>query len=586
MNDKPPIINCHVHIFTGGHVPPYLAKTFLPWPFYYLLSLSFVVRFFQFWYKYPHSWIFKPWYKKIIENIYKTKMFIARTGLLRILGFLIGIVLTILVFFILYDLLSLIKKPNHSIDINVIKLKDWLLNYHLIFIPSSFGWRLLIILILFLFFKLGRNIVWFILKKIWSFLGIFPGSQSKELAKRYLNIGRFAFYKQQSSVFGRLRNQYPKRTGFVILPMDMEYMGAGQLKKDYLYNKQIQDLVAIKIKKEFQDCFYPFLFADPRRIIEEGKSHFNYKINNEKIELEDCFIKKHIEDYKFSGFKIYPPLGYYPFDEALLPLWKYTADQGIPIIAHCIRGTIYYRGKKKKEWDRHPIFEQVKGEKVYEPLALIEIKNKDFINNFTHPLNYLCLLEEQLLRKLVGKAKSNTIREIFGYTDEKTALKNNLSHLKLCFGHFGGDDEWRRFIELDRDNFSSQLVKNPAKGISFLSENPDKPTRGKLEQIWKYADWYSIICSLMLQYPNVYADLSFILHNSAIKPLLKQTLMNSKLCTRVLFGTDFYVVRNHKSDKNILADITDYLSEHEFDQVARVNPRDFLNNKLHGPLRV
>jgi predicted TIM-barrel fold metal-dependent hydrolase len=81
----------------------------------------------------------------------------------------------------------------------------------------------------------------------------------------------------------------------------------------------------------------------------------------------------------------------------------------------------------------------------------------------------------------------------------------------------------------------------------------------------------------MLQKPNVYADISYILHgDQAILPLLKQTLANEQLKTKVLYGTDFFVVRNHKSDKNILADMLGGLSEDEFDLIARKNPASFL----------
>jgi predicted TIM-barrel fold metal-dependent hydrolase len=129
-------------------------------------------------------------------------------------------------------------------------------------------------------------------------------------------------------------------------------------------------------------------------------------------------------------------------------------------------------------------------------------------------------------------------------------------------------------------------VKNPSTGITFLIGEDGNPSRGKLEQIWKYVDWYSIICSLILQYPNVYADVSYILHDSAIQPLLKQTMLNPNLKKRILFGTDFYVVRNHKSEKNLLADMLTNLSEEEFSQMARSNPREFLENKLHGQITI
>jgi predicted TIM-barrel fold metal-dependent hydrolase len=117
-------------------------------------------------------------------------------------------------------------------------------------------------------------------------------------------------------------------------------------------------------------------------------------------------------------------------------------------------------------------------------------------------------------------------------------------------------------------------------GITFLEDANGKPTPGKPEQVWKFVDWYSIICSMMLQYKNVYADLSYIIHKSGIQPLLKYTLSNDILKERVLFGTDFYVVRNHKSEKNMLVDITDHMNEQELDQIGRINPRTFLNNCL------
>jgi len=159
-----------------------------------------------------------------------------------------------------------------------------------------------------------------------------------------------------------------------------------------------------------------------------------------------------------------------------------------------------------------------------------------------------------------------------------------LSHLKLCFGHFGGDDQWARFYERDRDNWSSQLIRNPDRGVSFYTVSDNQLSPGKLEQIWRYADWYTIICSMMLQYPNIYGDLSYIIHNPDIEPLLKQTLSNASLRDRVLFGTDFYVVRNHKSEKNMLGDVLSYLSPTSMDQIARNNPSVFLQTDLQEPI--
>jgi predicted TIM-barrel fold metal-dependent hydrolase len=573
---KKPIINCHTHIFTGDHVPPFLGRTFVPWPLYYLLPLTMVVTLFRTWYRGPYRWQFQAWYKTIRHFIYKAKMFVARNVVAGAIVFLAGLWVTVQVFFILYDWLTLLISPDEKMSGYVADTRLWLGERNLLVTDAGFAMQLTLLLIVMLFVKTGRNFIFFVLKKIWKFFALIPGPQTTALIKRYINIGRFSFHSKQEQNLEPLVNQYPDGTGFIVLPMDMEFIGAGKLKASY--QSQMEELAGIKQKERYKDRFFPFVFADPRRISKEP-SYFNYSVLPEgKVKLEDCFVRTYIEGHRFSGFKIYPALGYYPFDEALLPLWKYAADHGLPVLTHCIRGNIYYRGPKKNAWDYHPVFEQSVGENQYEPLLLHEIKNIHFINNFTHPLNYLCLLEEQLLRKLVAKAKDERVRELFGYTNEDTPLVHDLHHLKICFGHFGGDDEWSRFMEQDRDSYSRQLVRQPNWGIDFLTNEKGELKRGKPEQVWRSVDWYTIICSLMLQYPHVYADLSYILHNNGIHPLLKQTMQNTKLQQKVLFGTDFYVVRNHKSEKHMLADMIDELTEEEFDMLARINPGVFLQS--------
>jgi hypothetical protein len=251
-------------------------------------------------------------------------------------------------------------------------------------------------------------------------------------------------------------------------------------------------------------------------------------------------------------------------------------------MTHCIRGVIYYRGKKQKEWDFHPVFEQFLGNdedpkpEDYRPLLLPQMKAMDVQEIFTHPLNYACLYKKELLTKLIAKAADERLKLLFGYKEVEGTIARGLSHLKICFGHFGGEDEWAKFFENDRTNFGHQLVAHPDDGIDFLYTDQVLKRR-KPEQIWKTADWYSIICSLMLQHDHVYADISYILHGDLqILPLLRSTLQHPTLKTRVLYGTDFFVVRNHKSDKNMLADIKGGLLRSEFDQIARINPGLYL----------
>lgn len=595
---KPPIINCHTHIFTGDHVPPWLAKTFIPWPFYFLFPLSGIVRLFRWYYNVPYRWQFMTWYKKIARLINSWKAFAAKYFITLALKWLTGIFLTAHAVFVVYHWAQVLLKEGNPGWVKKIDAAEvWLRSRHLLLPLNGFTAQFLLVLAVLLFIPSGRNLIFFVLNKTWGLITKLPGKQSKELAIRYLSIGRHAFHKKQSKTFSMLKNQYPGETGFVVLPMDMEYMKAGKPEKKARYRQQMAELASVK--RTNRNSCYPFVFADPRRFVAPEKEinyqpgdkiYFDYDFIPEgrmnKIMLRDCFIKDLVEKHHFSGFKIYPALGYYAFDEKLLPLWKYAADNGLPVLTHCIRGTIYYRGWKKPEWYEHPVFEEfagrnAQGEMQFKPLILPERKNMNFSVNFTHPMNYLCLLEEPLLRKVIGKSTDQRLQSLFGYQNMETPLTSDLRHLKICMGHFGGDDEWKNFLEKDRDNYSSKLNEFPDSGLDFFTDGDNKPSRTKTEQIWKGADWYTIICSMMLQYPNVYADISYILHqNTLITPLLTQTLQNPGLRKRVLFGTDFFVVRNHNSDKDLLGLMMGGLREADFDVIARANPREFLEKTI------
>lgn len=120
-----------------------------------------------------------------------------------------------------------------------------------------------------------------------------PGKQTKEMLKRYLTIGRYAFHERQSTILGKLKNQYPKGTGFVILPMDMESMDAGTIKKSY--RQQMEELARLKNDKDHANTIFPFVFADPVKIIAEP-DYFQYEINNGSVVLKECFVKEYIEE--------------------------------------------------------------------------------------------------------------------------------------------------------------------------------------------------------------------------------------------------------------------------------------------------
>lgn len=577
---KRPIISAHVHIFRGDHVPPFIARKFLPWPLFYLLNLNKILSFYK-------------WIDKLIDDkkyrsgsfynrfqVFKNRLmaFVDRVPVINIPWQLLQWVLTLNA---VYTFTYWIKTFSDSAELVI----DWigenaafLFEYCILIDPKEhFVWSLLIFLGVFVFVKSGRNLVVFVAKSLVKFVKKLPGKQTASLLERYLLMAKYAKYKQQTDIFNKLEKQYPKGTKMVVLPMDMKYMGAGKLKSSYY--DQMAELE--KVKQNNPDTCIPFVFVDPRRISEDGKAFFDYTFNEGKVDLaKGCFVQQYLEDKGFGGIKIYPALGYYPFDERLLPLWKYAADNQIPIMTHCIIGTIFYRGTKEKRWDYHPVFKEPRGDDEPAPLLLSERKNVEFQRNFTHPMNYLCLLEENLLRILVGDAKDDRIRQLFGYTDKDTPLKHNLNHLKVCLAHFGGEEEWLEFLEKDSYQYPLQVTYERDRGVDLSFRNGDgKEAWGRYEQLYRYVDWYTLIYSLLAQFDNMYADLSYIISKPSIYPLLRQTVdpdITGKVSQKVLFGTDFFVVRNHNTDKELMVNAQAALTKDEFDLIARENTYRYL----------
>ena len=583
MNDKP-IINCHTHIFKGEHVPPYLAKTFVPRWLSAILYTPLILKL----YKISVSnksegYTGEERQKK--RNRTLLNIWLQHKKVLSGLLTLIKILLTVHVLFIVFNwLASFMADPSQNAILKyILKLENWMKEWYLLLTITNPYIKILLVVIVGLFIKSGRNFIMFVIKKAFKLAGILPGKMTKDLISRYLLLGRFALYKDQNRIFGAMKEQYAPNTKFIVLPMDMEYMDAGKLDPKNTYRHQMQELADMKADGVNKDLILPFVFVEPRRIPDEDDYlvYDTTKFHTGEVTLKDCFIKTYIEVNEFNGFKIYPALGYYPFDEALLPLWKYAADKKIPIMTHCIKGTIFYRGKKKTDWDKHPIFKEYARttDPKYDELLLPESKNKDFSLNFTHPLNYLVLLKEELLRIKVSTC-SKGVQTLFGYNGLDTPMDRDLSHLKICLAHFGGEDQWEKYLEKDRYHYSNALIKNPDYGIEFLYTEKNKKDISwtKLEDCWKKVDWYSIICSMMLQHENVYADISYILHDKGIFDLLRQTINHPFLGEKVLFGTDFYVVRNHKAEKNLVVQTQGNLTHDEFVKIAQLNPDNYLYN--------
>lgn len=79
-------------------------------------------------------------------------------------------------------------------------------------------------------------------------------------------------------------------------------------------------------------------------------------------------------------------------------------------------------------------------------------------------------------------------------------------------------------------------------------------------------------------YPNLWTDISYTLYaNDEHVYLLKVLLSDPRVCSRVLFGSDFYVVENAElEERRRSVRLRAVLGEELFNTIAHENPLRFL----------
>ncbi len=353
------------------------------------------------------------------------------------------------------------------------------------------------------------------------------------------NLLRYMDRSKQEKIIRILQSYYPQGTGFVLLTMDMEYMQAeAPVKK---FEHQLEELAKCKKLPDMQNLIYPFIFCDPRRI--EPKAN-TWEADVENHFIGDTFLGKvrdYIEEGIYQGIKIYPAMGYFPFDKRLKPVYDLALEYDLPITSHVIQGVVHFRGNK--EYMTHPFSHK----------RLDGDKPKNFTVHFTHPLNFEILLNPVYLSKC------------WNISEEEASKYSNL---KICLGHFGGEDECKKFLE------NPWL---PAIGTTLDLEKWHPTCFDKGNQ----PSWFSVCCDLIKAHPNVYADISYTAAFSETYPLLKTILQSdNRIKEKTLFGTDFYVVSRAETERKIAIDVRGYLGNDLFNQIAFTNARKFISNKI------
>lgn len=290
-------------------------------------------------------------------------------------------------------------------------------------------------------------------------------------------------HRTQAEIFELARAIYPPDTRFVVLPMDMTHMATGKVRVSI--DRQHAELRGLR--DDHGDAIVAFAAVDPRqeRVVEKT------------IAL--------IEEDGFRGIKLYPPVGYDPGDRRLEPLYAYAEERQVPVMAHCSRYGVYFRGR------RHP----VTGERL--PL----LRRPAVVAELADPHRFLPVLEAH-------------------------------PRLKLCLAHFGGQGEWDKYLD-DGDGERSWLAKIR-----------DMITAGR--------------------YENLYTDVSYtVFAAERYVHLLNELLDDPRLRSRVLYGSDFYVVEDAKIDEPTgFALLESVLGDDKFRTIAIDNPNRYLSGVAPG----
>ena len=217
------------------------------------------------------------------------------------------------------------------------------------------------------------------------FLNLLNPFSNNDIFDRYVKFLKTGKLGSQENIFRQCQKYYPQNSRFVVLPMDMKFMGAGDVPRQY--EDQLKELgeLAQKLPEVI-----PFMHIDPRR---PGV-----------LDL----LKRNVEENGFKGIKLYPPLGYFPYDEDLYPVYEYCQSQNLPVVSHCSPfSQVHFRGSRKEM--------AVLLAKSTHPVDMRGRSKKELSDYFTHPSNYEPILKD-------------------------------FPKLRICAAHFGSAHYWNEFL--------------------------------------------------------------------------------------------------------------------------------------------
>jgi predicted TIM-barrel fold metal-dependent hydrolase len=145
--------------------------------------------------------------------------------------------------------------------------------------------------------------------------------------------------------------------------------------------------------------------------------------------------------------------------------------------------------------------------------------------------------------------------------------------LKICLAHFGGEEEMVMVFD-DKGNRKQQ--QDVLTNVDFLVNNglPDSTS------------WFRIVEYLLLhpRYKNVYTDVSFTLHENKLYKALGKLILSSPYKERILFGTDYFMTTQYKSEFNLYDEFRTAVDNKDiWRRVSFENPVSYLESAFYTP---
>jgi len=135
----------------------------------------------------------------------------------------------------------------------------------------------------------------------------------------------------------------------------------------------------------------------------------------------------------------------------------------------------------------------------------------------------------------------NDYANFFNHPQNWEPVLEQYPNLVLNIAHFGGDEQWKDYIS-GKDN-----------------------------------TWPSRVIVLMQKYPNVYADVSYLLYDRKTCERIKNLIDISQLLReRILYGTDYYMVVLEGHFNSIKTDFETLVGTNLLTQLRTINTKKFL----------